>query len=69
MRELVGYGILTIAIIIVTLGISIGLIIPLNYYSCIAKWDGTFEVSYGFTQGCRINVDGKWIPENNYRQF
>lgn len=35
--------------------------------SCYAKWEPAgFPVSWGLNQGCLIQVDGRWIPEDRY---
>lgn len=35
---------------------------------CSFRWkDSGFESDYSAFSGCRIEVDGKWIPEDRYR--
>lgn len=36
-------------------------------YACQARWDGMFMASWGPAQGCRIYVQGQWIPETAWR--
>lgn len=33
---------------------------------CKAQWQDTFPVKFDPIAGCRIQVDGKWIPSKNY---
>lgn len=36
---------------------------------CHARWgDSGFESKYGIISGCRVQVHGKWIPEERYRE-
>lgn len=38
-------------------------------WSCGARWsDSGFESRYGMATGCKINVEGRWIPEDRYRE-
>lgn len=38
--------------------------------SCYFRWsDSGFESDYSVFSGCRIHVDGRWIPEERYRQI
>lgn len=37
--------------------------------SCTARWNGTFDTQFNLYSKCRIFVDGKWIPEKNYREM
>jgi hypothetical protein len=36
-------------------------------YSCTARWQGTYEAEFGMLSGCRVKVDGKFLPEANVR--
>jgi len=38
-----------------------------NSLTCKTRWDGTFDTSYGPIAGCRLKINGAWIPEQNYR--
>jgi len=38
--------------------------------SCHSRWvKSGYETSWGPLQGCNIKVDGRWIPEDRYRDF
>ncbi len=36
-------------------------------YACEARWQGTYETEYHLFSGCRVKVDGKFLPEANVR--
>lgn len=36
---------------------------------CEAKWEGTYETQYSFSGGCRVKINGKWVPSSNVREF
>lgn len=59
------------AFIIALTVLLIGLPIACNQISkaeCNAKWE-SFQPKYSFFGGCRILVDGNYIPDDNYRSF
>lgn len=38
-------------------------------YKCGSRWGQSgMATSYGLVQGCLIQHDGRWIPEQNYRE-
>lgn len=38
--------------------------------ACHGKWEKSgFESSYGPIQGCIVNVNGRWLPSENYREM
>lgn len=41
--------------------------IHLEMESCARKWAGSFPSKYDGMAGCMIHVDGRWIPERNFR--
>lgn len=63
-----GSGEILFAIFLVVFIIFGGLY--LDSVSCKSKWEGSgFPSSWTFLGGCKIYVDDKWIPENNYREI
>lgn len=46
------------------------LAVAISKMSCAPSWEGSgFETDWTFWGGCRIKVDGKWTPEDNYREL
>jgi hypothetical protein len=41
----------------------------INEWKCERRWEGTYETNYRVFQGCKVKVNGKWIPESNVREF
>lgn len=38
-------------------------------WRCSTRWADTGHVAeFSIPAGCRINVDGRWIPEDSYRE-
>lgn len=35
--------------------------------ACRNRWDGAYRVDYSWTGGCRVSVNGRFIPEAAYR--
>lgn len=45
-----------------------GFIFVVSSKTCDLRWNASgVQSQYGFLSGCRVQVDGKWIPENRYR--
>lgn len=45
-----------------------GLIYTVDAHSCHVKGNEmNIDSKYTISNGCRINIDGKWIPVENYR--
>lgn len=44
-------------------------ILWLNKAGCDERWQGTYESKYKVLGGCRVNIDGKFIPENAVKQL
>jgi hypothetical protein len=62
-----GLAALIVAFIIAAI---IGVAIIFSSYRCSAHWAGSgMSTNYGPIQGCLIQHDGKWIPEQNYREM
>lgn len=47
-----------------------GALLWLSSVKCASRWEQSgFETSYGPLQGCLVRHDGRWIPEENYREM
>ena len=60
-----------VAVSILTL-VAIFVYLPfvLLRWECASKWElSGMATSYGPIQGCLIQHDGRWIPEQNYREL
>lgn len=51
------------SLLVVTLAVY-----PIASAACGAKWSD-FENDFGLFSGCRVKVDGKWIPEDRIRKW
>lgn len=34
---------------------------------CTARWDGTYPHKWGILSYCMVQIDNKWMPEENVR--
>jgi hypothetical protein len=59
--------------IVVTIGVIagvIGIAMLISAYSCLSRWsDSGMDAKWRPGAGCRVQYDGKWIPEKNYREM
>lgn len=56
-----------IAYVFVIIG-ALALAYTISSYGCHSRWEGSgHDVSFQLGAGCRVYVDGQWIPEKNYR--
>lgn len=40
-----------------------------NRIACHYRWEGTYTTEYGLFSGCRVQKDGKWLPERTIRNL
>ena len=45
----------------------ITLVITLDRLGCANRWDGIYQSQYNVLGGCRVNVEGHWLPESVIR--
>lgn len=57
-----------IAAVAILAGVLIGAPMGLISWTCHARWSD-FESDWGPIAGCRVKIDGKWIPENRVREW
>ena len=55
----------------IMIALVIGAAYKIDQYSCTSRWeDSGMATKYSFMGGCKIQLpDGKWIPEDRYREF
>lgn len=54
--------------VLVTFAVSlIGVIFMLDSIACSTRWDGIHPTQYKVMGGCRVNVNGQWLPERVLR--
>jgi hypothetical protein len=63
------YELLVFLILIGVLILFFAGIFWLNRIGCDGRWQGTYESEYKVLGGCRVNIDGKFIPENAVKQL
>ena len=72
MRRSSDIGAMAIAVLIIgtILGVVVGALFLFNSYVCSSRWEKSgFATSWGPIQGCLIQHEGRWIPEENYRDM
>lgn len=59
-----------VATVVVLFVYAVGIIAlatTLDRLSCTNRWDGIYQSQYKVLGGCRVNVDGRWLPESVIR--
>lgn len=69
MKDFLIVGGIFTAIFFLMFAVISAIVYPINWYSCSARWSGTYSTQYGLMSGCRVYVQEKWIPEKNLREF
>lgn len=56
---------------VILLALIFGGIYKIDQTSCHSRWEGSgMPTTYSFMGGCKVQLpDGKWIPEDRYREF
>ena len=59
-----------VATVVVLFVYAVGIITlatNLDRLSCTNRWDGVYQSQYKVLGGCRVNIEGHWLPENVIR--
>ncbi len=54
---------------LIVLAMFLGLAYAVSAATCHFRWSGTYQTQFGLIAGCRVNINGKWIPEDRVREF
>ena len=57
----------SIAIVVLYSVGLVTLVYKLGEAGCLARWDGVYPVQFNLPGGCKINKEGKWLPESVIR--
>ena len=60
-----GIGCIALLIMMVIVGV---VSIIWNSISCGQRWSD-YDSSYSILAGCRVNIEGKWTPEDRIREI
>lgn len=73
MDDFLDFVIPALLIVVVFAGMAGLIFVPTYYLSRAACFASTekigYPADYGFLSGCRINVEGRLVPLENYRTF
>ena len=68
MSDLFEMVIITILVLFLAIGATLGILYPIERASCYAKTEGIgMAADFSFLGGCRVQHSGNWIPLKNYR--
>lgn len=61
-NSLIGF-IATVLLLVVIIAVAR----PIAGYACSARWSPDYEAEYFWFGGCKVKVNGKFMPEKNVR--